>query len=1005
MPQTIQPSFGKGEIAPSLYGRVDTEMYKSALKTARNVLIHTHGGASSRGGLRYRAPCASMSKASRLIPFLFNTTDKYILEFGDSIMRVIRDGAHVTTLPTAITTVTKALPGVVTSVAHGLVDGQEVYISGVVGMVELNGNRYIVANKTADTFELTSVFDGTNVDTTFFTTYSSAGTVAQIFQIVSPYPLADLAKLKYVQSADVMTLTHISYSIRELSRTAHDAWTFTIPTFAPKTNYPTSVAVTTGAVGNYRARYKVTAVGDDESLPGLATSTQKTITNTTAANPVVVTATAHGFLTDDEVEISGLTSGPTELNGRRFIIDKLTADTFSLRNENGTGYAAYSASGGIVTLTFGEVVLLNISAITKANPAVVTVTVGHGIQTGVIVKIAGVVGMTQVNDRSFTTGTVTTTTIGLAQVDSTTFSTYTSGGSLWQENTARNVITWAAVAGASSYRIYKEKNGRYGFVGSTDALTFTEDNILPDTLDGPPSLRDPFFGTGNKPQAVGFFEQRRLFGGTLNSPDTSFYSVVGAPKNFSVHTPVQDDDAITISLTSQQVNEIRHFVPLQDLVILTTGGEWRATSGPDSAFTPTGVKQKPQTYFGCSHLRPLITGDTILFVEESNANVRSLGYSFQTDSFTGANVGLLAPHMLYTNTLVDWAYQGNPDNRIYGVRDDGVGISITYDEEQNVTAWTTLDTEGFFKSVATLRRGANEHHDLVYFVVKRKINGTTRHYIEQLDQTSFVEVQDCFFVDSGLTYDAPLAISNVAVGGGGVVTVTSTAHGLANADMVDITDIEWVPIVDEFTNETQPNQLNGGRFTVANKTTNTFEVSGINGTGWLAYVQNGKVRKAVSTISGLGHLSAQQIVALSDGNAISGLSVDDGVVTLPQPATRVHLGMPYVADLETLDIEAAGPGGTLQGFLKKVNFVVVKFERTRGLLIGPDFDHLVEMKQRSDEAYGEPTRLLTGNTAPIYLVSAWNSNGRIALRQRYPLPFTVLAIIPNFDVGTRDDNS
>ncbi|MCI0525963.1 MAG: hypothetical protein L0Y56_00720, partial [Nitrospira sp.] len=262
-----------------------------------------------------------------------------------------------------------------------------------------------------------------------------------------------------------------------------------------------------------------------------------------------------------------------------------------------------------------------------------------------------------------------------------------------------------------------------------------------------------------------------------------------------------------------------------------------------------------------------------------------------------------------------------------------------------------------------------------------------------------------FFVDAGATFDNPKAITAVSVDVNGAVVVTAPGIGLITNDQVDLTGIEWVPLVDGEFNETQPDQAEG-RFTVIAIGGNSFQLSGINGIGWQPYVRGGTARKVVSTITGFDWLAGEtDLVGLLDGNTFSNISVSStGAITLPHPSSRAHIGMRFISDLETLDIESPS-GETLQGHLKKINFVVVKFERTRGLLIGPDSEHLFEFKQRDDEVYGESTRLLTGDTPPIFLESAWNSNGRIFLRQRYPLPFTVLGIIPNFEIGTRDDNS
>ncbi|MGH7274385.1 MAG: hypothetical protein ACREIQ_08015, partial [Nitrospiria bacterium] len=271
--------------------------------------------------------------------------------------------------------------------------------------------------------------------------------------------------------------------------------------------------------------------------------------------------------------------------------------------------------------------------------------------------------------------------------------------------------------------------------------------------------------------------------------------------------------------------------------------------------------------------------------------------------------------------------------------------------------------------------------------------------------SSFVDVEDCFFVDAGATYDDPHPVTAVTIDLLGVVTITCPGLGLEEGDEVDINGIEWEPLFDDNFNQTNPDQVEG-RFTAINVGGDAFDLEGVDGTDFQAYVRGGFGRKPVTTISGFDFLAGETVVGLLDGNTASDLAVDaSGVLTLPHPTSRAHIGLRYIGDLETLDIEANSGQGTLQGHQKKINFVVVKFERTRGLLIGPNSDHMFEMKQRDAEVYGAPTDLLTGNTAPIFLESAWNSNGRIFLRQRYPLPFTVLAIIPNFEVGTREDNS
>lgn len=843
MATLIQPSFAAGEIGPALHGRVDIAKYAIGLRKALNCIVHPHGGISNRAGLQWIGPVGVHGDTVRLIPFQFNTTQTYILEFGSLYMRVIKDGGHVLESAKNITAATKANPCVVTSAGHGYSNGDEVYITGVGGMTEINGKRFKIKNKTTDTFELASQIDGsTNVNSTNYTTYTSGGTVARVYTLVTPYDDADLARLKFVQSADVMTLTHPSYDPRELSRTGHATWTLTAITFQPDVSQPTGVTVTPlPAAGTKTYKYKVTAIdaaSGEESLAGLS-GTTRTITAATKADPCEITTSAsHGYTTGDTVYISGV-GGMTELNGREFTITVVDADQFTLNDVDSSAYTTYT-SGGSVNINFEQTAL----------------------------------------------GTTTLTP-----------SDY-------------NDISWNAVAGASSYNVYKFRAGVYGFIGRATGVTFRDDGITADISDTPPAQRNPFIGSGNKPGTVSYFEQRRVFGATSNAPDTAFYTQTGNASNFNVSSPTQDDDAITATLNARQVNEIRHFVPMNDLVVLTSGAEWRVNSGQDSAFGPATIKQKPQSYWGAAHIPPIVIGNTILFVQERAQMIRNLGYQLESDGYDGGDLTILSSHLFEGRTISEWAYSQIPNSLVWCVMSDGAALSLTYSKEQQLIAWTKHTTDGLFKSVASVPE-TTDNEDAVYFVVERTINSQTVKYIERLKSRVVLDttdVEDCFFVDSGVTYDG--------------------------AD--------------------------------------------------------------TTTITGLDHLEGETVVVLADGNVISNKVVSGGSITLPNAAGVVHVGLPYTSDIETLNMEVSP--GTVQGKLKKVSSVTIRFMRSRGLFVGPDFDNLIEMKWREDEVMGAPTALLTDDK-DVMIEPSWNSNGRIAIRQQYPLPMTILAVIPEVTLG------
>ena len=269
MSNVRQLSFSGGEIAPALYARVDMVKYATGLKKCENFMVMRHGGVTNRPGTKFVAEVKDSSKAVRLIPFVFNNTQTYVLEFGDLYMRVHRNGAQELEATKTITAATQASPCVITSTAHGYLDGEEAAIASVGGMTQLNGRNFKIANKTANTFEL-QYMDGTNVDSTAFGAYTSGGTAARVYTITTPYLEADLPTLQFIQSADIITLTHPTYTIRELARTGHTTWTLTAITFAPQIAAPTGLTAASPGTTEYVKVTTVDAETNEESLPSAA---------------------------------------------------------------------------------------------------------------------------------------------------------------------------------------------------------------------------------------------------------------------------------------------------------------------------------------------------------------------------------------------------------------------------------------------------------------------------------------------------------------------------------------------------------------------------------------------------------------------------------------------------------------------------------------------------------------------------------------------------------------
>lgn len=157
---------------------------------------------------------------------------------------------------------------------------------------------------------------------------------------------------------------------------------------------------------------------------------------------------------------------------------------------------------------------------------------------------------------------------------------------------------------------------------------------------------------------------------------------------------------------------------------------------------------------------------------------------------------------------------------------------------------------------------------------------------------------------------------------------------------------------------------------------------------------------AATVISGLEHLAGKTVNVLADGNVIRDKVVAGGVIVLPAAAELVHVGLPYTAELETLELDVGQVRGLgyVQGRQKSIAKVTLRVEKTRGIFIGHDTSHLIEHKARSTEAWGEPTSLTTGDI-DVILDPHWSRNGSFVVRQTDPLPMTILAAFPDVALG------
>lgn len=246
MPRTsfMMTNFSSGEFSPLLEGRVDISKYYNAAKIIENFIVTAYGGIEETPGTKFTAEVKDSSKKTRLFEFQFSTIQAYILEIGDQYIRFFKDQGSIAEGDKVITGATQADPVVITSNAHGYSNDDEVLINEIVGMTELNGKRFIVANKTANTYELTDK-DGVDIDGTGYTAYVSDGVSNKVVEISTPYLEAELFELQFAQSADTLYIVHNNHAVRKLTRTSHTSWTLTVVDFQNGPYLPSNITATT----------------------------------------------------------------------------------------------------------------------------------------------------------------------------------------------------------------------------------------------------------------------------------------------------------------------------------------------------------------------------------------------------------------------------------------------------------------------------------------------------------------------------------------------------------------------------------------------------------------------------------------------------------------------------------------------------------------------------------------------------------------------------------------
>lgn len=259
-------------------------------------------------------------------------------------------------------------------------------------------------------------------------------------------------------------------------------------------------------------------------------------------------------------------------------------------------------------------------------------------------------------------------------------------------------------------------------------------NVLNSVVDNEATSKFRFgqWGKGlGYPRVCTFYQDRFILASSFQYPNYIWFSRTGDYSNFGVEKvggTITDDSAITLPVINRKMYDIRHLIPANDLLILTSGNEWIIDGS--KTITPTNCNLRTQTQRGASECEPQYIGNRCVYVQARGCVVRDLGYSYESDNYTGADLTLFVKHLTKYRNFITSAYAQDPDSIVYYVTDDGNIDCLTYIPEQKVYAWSHFTTKGKYKYAESVAEG---EQDSLYVIVERDFKSGTVMCIERFE--------------------------------------------------------------------------------------------------------------------------------------------------------------------------------------------------------------------------------------------------------------------------------
>lgn len=286
--------------------------------------------------------------------------------------------------------------------------------------------------------------------------------------------------------------------------------------------------------------------------------------------------------------------------------------------------------------------------------------------------------------------------------------------------------------------------------------------------------------SGEWPKKVTQHQQRLCFASSLSYPRKMWLSrtpsEADGPRLLDFTTGTNADNALVFDLVG--TGETQWLASGRALYLGTTD-ETRTISGNGGFYepiTPASILNRDHANERSSAIKPVRLNNSLFFVSLSKTRLHEFSYAFEDDAFNAPDVTKWSEHIAGPGSnggIVEIAITRDPVPIIWGCRNDGQLIGMTYDRESGVYAWHRHKIGGTFngnpwgkvESIASVFMGGR---DVLWMVVARTINGQTKRYVEYMepfhDPVDSNDIASARYLDSCISYTEETATGTFSGG-------------------------------------------------------------------------------------------------------------------------------------------------------------------------------------------------------------------------------------------------